>query len=114
MKLVLEDRKQENETAHIGPAMLAPFVNEDYWRFRVRLSDTQAMLGFPKFTTLGIGFAQEEDWNTNLPYTCGTEEIYEHIEHNKGDDTITRDDCVAAIQMIQEAAHAMVAAGEKF
>ena len=72
----------------------------------MRLSETQSIVGFPKFGTVGIGFAQEEDWNTNLPYTCGTEEIYEHIDHNKGDDSITREDCIAAIRMIQDRATA--------
>ena len=68
----------------------------------MRLSETQAIVGFPKFFTVGVGFAQEEDWNTNLPYTCGTEEIYEHIAHNKGDDSISREDCLTAIQMVQQ------------
>jgi hypothetical protein len=45
---------------------------------------------------------QEEDWNTNLPYTCDAEEIYSHIEHNKQDDTISKEDCIKAIKMLQE------------
>jgi hypothetical protein len=102
--LVLDVRGQEDRTAHIGPFMLTPSLGEDYWAYRVRLSETQAIVGFPKFTTIGIGFAQEEDWNTNLPYTCGAEEIYDHIAHNKGDDGISREDCLTAIRMIQEAA----------
>ena len=71
-----------------------------------RLSEAQAIVGFPKFFTVGIGFAQEEDWNTNLPYTCDADEIYDHIAHNKGDDSITREDCVPAIRLVQEAAAA--------
>jgi len=105
--LVLERREQENKTFVAGPMMLTPPVGEDYWEYRVRVADRQAIVGFPKFHTIGIGFAVEEaDWNTNLPYTCGTEEIYEHIAHNAGDDSITREVCVEAIRMVQEAARA--------
>lgn len=80
-----------------------PPVGEDYWLYRVRVADGQAVVGFPKFSTVGIGFAVETDWNTNLPYTCDTVEIYEHIEHNRGDESIRREDCIEAIRMIQNA-----------
>jgi hypothetical protein len=103
-ELVLEDKDQADETPHIGPVMLTPSLGPDYWSYRVRLSDKQAIVGFPKFFTIGIGFAvEDEDWNANLPYTCGTEKIYNHIKHNKGDDSISREDCLSAIRMIQEA-----------
>jgi hypothetical protein len=105
-KLKLEISGQEDQTAQIGPVMLTPPINEDYWTYRVALSGAQAIVGFPKFGTIGIGFAREEDWNTNLPYRCSAEEIYDHIEHNKGDDAITREDCVAAIEMIRQRATA--------
>lgn len=107
--LKLEVRGQEDKTGRVGPFMITPGIDEDYWAYRVRLSDTQAVVGFPKFSTIGIGFAQEEDWNTNLPYTCSAEEIYEHIDHNKGDGSITREDCVAAIRLIQDAIKAEAA-----
>jgi hypothetical protein len=82
----------------------APIVTPDYWLFRVKLSETQAVLAFPKFGIVGIGFAVEkEDWNTNLPFNCPTREIYRHIEKNKGDPAITEDDCLKAIRMLQEA-----------
>jgi len=103
-RLVLERKDQTNESPVIGPIMLTPSLGPDYWAYRVRLTPTQAIVGFPKFRTVGIGFAVEDaDWNTNLPYTCGTEEIYDHIEHNKGDDSISRADCLTAIRLIQEA-----------
>lgn len=105
-KLVLEAKGQPSETAEIGSLLLAPPIDEDYWAWRVRLSDRQAIVGFPKFTTIGIGFAVEDDWNTNLPYTCPAEQIYDHIAHNKGDDAISAGDCLAAIRLIQEAAAA--------
>lgn len=85
--------------------LLTPTLGGDYWLFRVQLSESQAIIGFPKFGTIGIGFAKEAaDWNTNLPYTCETERIFAHIACNKGDDTITDADCIAAIRMIQAAA----------
>lgn len=106
MTLKLERRGEIDRTAHIGPAMLTPAIDEDYWAYRVRLSESQAVVGFPKFGTIGIGFAVEEDWNTNLPYTVDTERTFEHIKHNKGDDSISDDDVRAAIQLIREAATA--------
>ena len=107
--LTLERKDQPNKTAHIGGLMLTPAIDEDYWLFRVRLSDAQAIVGFPKFFTIGIGFAQEEDWNTNFPYTCETEEIFQHIAHNKGDDSISDDDCRRAIEMVRAAAAEVMA-----
>ncbi len=104
--LVLETKGQQDKTVRAGPAMITPPVDEGYWTYRVRLSDTQAIVGFPKFFTVGIGFAQEEDWNTNFPFSCDAGEIYDHIAHNKGDDSISREDCIAAIRLIQEAAQA--------
>ena len=85
--------------------VMCPPVDEDFWVFRVPVSDKQAIVGFPKFFTIGIGFQVEEDWNTNLPYTCPAERIYEHIVHNKGDDSISKQDCIKAIEMIQATAN---------
>jgi hypothetical protein len=101
--LVLERKNQEDRTLNIGGGMMTPPIDEDYWLYRVRLSENQAIVGFPKFMTIGIGFADEEDWNTNLPWTCEAAEIFDHIDHNKGDDSIADEDCVAAIKMIQAA-----------
>ena len=100
----------QDKTLHVGVAMVTPPIDEDYWKFRVRLSDTQAIVGFPKFGTIGVGFAREEDWNTNLPYTCDAAEIYDHIDHNKGDDSVSREDCIAAIELVREAATALLGA----
>jgi hypothetical protein len=107
--LVLERRAQEDETAILGggAVMMTPPIDEDYWEYRVRVADGQAVVGFPKFGTVGIGFAVEEDWNTNLPYlNCTAEEITNHIWHNRGDEAITRDTVLDAVQMIREAAAA--------
>src|SRR4029079_19214317 len=91
--LHLEHRsEQADETLVVkapGHTMLfTPPIDDDYWRWRVVVGDGQAIVGFPKFGTGGIGFAREGDWNTNLPYTQPAETIFDHISHNKGDDTI--------------------------
>lgn len=102
--LRLERRYQADKTFRIGGIALTPALGNNYWAYRVVLTPAQAVVGFPKFSTIGIGFAVEEDWNTNLPYTCGTDEIFQHIKHNKGDDAINDDDVREAIRLIREAA----------
>ena len=109
-RLVLERKGQPNKTRVLDTAsarlLMSPPLGEDYWLYRVRLSDRQAIVGFPKYTTIGVGFAVEDDWNTNLPYRQPAEDIYDHIKHNKGDDGIADADCLAAIRPVQEAATA--------
>lgn len=104
-ELLLERKVQKDETAKLGGGLviMTPPVSEDYWAYRVKLAGEQAVIGFPKFFTVGIGFAVEEDWNTNLPYACDAQEILDHIRHNKGDDAISDDDVLAAIKLIQDA-----------
>lgn len=54
-----------------GLVMFTPPLDDEYWLFRVKLTDKQAIVGFPKFGTIGIGFQVEDyDWNTNLPFSC--------------------------------------------
>lgn len=108
-KLTLEvntDLKLSNDTINVGGnkvIMITPEINEDYWLLRVKLhKNGQSIVGFPKFTVIGIGFSQESDWNTNLPSSCETEKIYNHIRHNKGSKSIKKADCIAAIKMIQD------------
>lgn len=91
------------DTGNLGRVMITPPIDENYWLMRVPLSDKQAIVCFPKFMQMGIGFQHEEDWNTNLPSTCDAERIFNHIKHNKGDDTIPDDDCLAAIKLLQAA-----------
>lgn len=104
--LVLERREETNRTANVGRVSISPAVSEDYWSYRVRLTEGQAVVGFPKYSTIGIGFAVEEDWNTNLPYTIDTDEIRKHIWHNRGDKAIKKPVVREAIRLIQEAAKA--------
>ena len=86
-----------------GGLMITPAVGDkDYWVFRVQLSSKQAVVAFPKFLTLGIGFLMEEDWNTNLPYQCDVDEIFNHIKHNKGSKKIADEDVTLAIKMIKD------------
>lgn len=108
--LVLERREQSDKTlsASAGDAtvLITPPITDDYWKYRVRVADGQAVVGFPKFGTIGVGFAEEEDWNTNLPYTGDAESIRKHIWHNRApldDSTESAALVVRAIEMIQEA-----------
>jgi hypothetical protein len=109
-KLVLEVNKTFVRTDHPLVSkegysmMLTPPLDENYWLFRVKLFRGQALVGFPKFNTIGIGFAKEEDWNSNLPFTCATQQIYDHIKHNKRYQSITDEQCLEAIHLLQDAA----------
>lgn len=88
--------------------MVTPAIDEDFWLFRVKVSEDQAVVGFPKFGTFGIGYQyEEESWNTNLPYTCPAEEILAHIACNKGDESIPDEQCLEAIEIIKNAIRRM-------
>lgn len=109
MDLVLEKNMDTVEDKSlVAPSLMLtpPLDGETYWVYRVQLSDEQAILAFPKFLTLGIGFKNEEDWNTNLPYTGEAGKIFQHIRRNKGSDSIGDADCIRAIEMIQAGIHA--------
>lgn len=117
--LVLERQDQDNETAEIsspsGTVLITPPIDADYWAYRVRVADGQAIIGFPKFGSIGIGFAVEEDWNTNLPSHIApgqrkgpenrvpAHELLDHIGHNLGDHDVADEVLLRAIEMIQEA-----------
>lgn len=106
MKLELEINKNFVEDANIkelqkSGILMTPPLGGDNWIYRVKLTENQSLLGFKKFTTIGIGFDKEVDWNTNLPYSCDAEQIYNHIKHNKLN--ATKKDCLEAINMIQTA-----------
>ena len=81
--------------------MVTPQINENYWVLRVKLHKNQSIIAFPKFMTMGIGFAQEIDWDTNFPYTCKAVDIFNHIKKNKKYKAISDGDCIKAIEMIQ-------------
>jgi hypothetical protein len=103
-ELVLERKRQDGSSGVVVPGiMMTPDINEDYWMYRVKLSDKQAVLAFPKFGTIGCGFAVEEDWNTNLPIACQVDDIFAHIARNKGDDSIPDERVKQAIGMIRDA-----------
>ena len=115
--LVLERRSDAQDETNVNASddgstvvMFTPPINSDYWAYRVRVADGQAVVGFGKFGTIGVGFAEEEDWNTNLPYTSDAESIRRHIWHNRGDDIEDTPEgaalVVRAIEMIQDAVKA--------
>lgn len=98
------NQKFKKQNTSLGESIeITPIVNEDYYLFRVHLYKDQYLLAFPKFFTIGIGFAQEKDWNTNLPYQCETLEIYNHIKHNKKYKEIKRSEVLKAIELLQVA-----------
>ena len=82
---------------------ITPPLDENYWIARVVLHKDQAIVCFPKFFTIGCGFAQEEDWNTNLPLSQPARTIYEHIKHNKKYEDISDEDCIKAIELLKTA-----------
>ncbi len=82
-------------------AMITPPLDENYWIARVMLHKDQAIVCFPKFGIIGCGFAQEKDWNTNLPLSEPAEAIYSHIKHNKKYAKITDKECLEAIRALQ-------------
>lgn len=110
MQLKLERKDQVNKTgvavdSNDEPvAMFTPPIDADYWTYRVIVGEGQAVLGFPKFGTLGIGFAVEKyDWNRNLPATSGVDRVTEWILPNKGDDHIPDEWVRQAVALIIEA-----------
>lgn len=77
---------------------------EEGWAFRVKVSDKQAVIGFAKHLTIGVGFAVEEDENTNVPFVTKVLDIFDYIKINKGDDHIPDERCIQAIRMVKTAA----------
>ena len=106
--MYVEFKTQKNKTGMFGDkegvqAMMSPPVDEDYWVARVHLFKDQFVLAFPKFSTIGIGFAKEEDWNTNLPYTESANRIANHIWINHKYEKITKKQTIDAIKLLQKA-----------
>lgn len=83
--------------------LLGSAAKADEILFVVKMFAEQAIIAFPKFGGIAISFLEEEDWNTNLPYRCKAEEIYDHIKCNKKYKEIKKKDCIKAIEKIQTA-----------
>lgn len=82
--------------------MVTPPINENYWLMRVPLTKTQAVVIFPKFGTIGCGFqVEKEDWNTNLPISCSSSQILDHIWKNHGGE-VTKPQVKEAIELLQK------------
>lgn len=96
-----------DKTVYMGDkklvAMMTPPIDKDYWYFKVKLFKDQFVVAFPKFGTMGIGFRLEDDWNTNLPFSCDEEKIANHIWYNRKYKEIKREDVIKAIKLIQNA-----------
>ena len=105
LKVELNKRIVKDATAIMPGMMVMTTEVTDNWIARVSLgSKGQALLAFLKFGTVGIGFEQEVDWNTNLPCQCPAEQIYEHIKHNKGKSCrhVTKAKCLEAIEALRK------------
>ena len=81
---------------------ITPPLDENYFIARIKLYRDQAVQIFPKFGTIGCGFAKETDWNTNLPIACAAEKTADHILHNKKYKKITRKQVIKAITVLQD------------
>lgn len=106
MKLKVEINQKfvrANDTIQIGSGsvMFSPPLDGEYWRVRVKVSRNQAVIGFPKFGTIGVGFQHEEDYNTNLPYSCCPLKLFDHIKRNRR--KADRKTCIEAISLITKA-----------
>ncbi len=103
LKLLVNDKSKD--TSRIpGTNLYVSNTNfDDSWKYKVKLSQKQSIVGFKKFGTIGIGFLEEVDGNTNLPSSTSAEEIYNHIKVNKLDRKIKKETCIAAIRLIQNA-----------
>lgn len=106
MQLEINKNVIKDESAIVGNGniiMITPAIDENYWIYRVKLYKNQAIVAFLKFGLIGIGFTiEEEDWNTNLPSQCSSEEIYQHIKCNKKYKQITKKMIIEAIDTIKE------------
>jgi hypothetical protein len=89
------------QTPSGGTILVTPPLTSEFWLARVPVAKQQAVVCFPKFGTIGIGFQHEDDWNTNLPYTVPAEEIYDHIKHNKAC-RASKETCIAAIRLLSD------------
>ena len=108
-KLTVEYKKgfePDKDTIYTGRGviMFTPAINKEYYIMRVVLYKDQALVAFPKFGLIGVGFAIEEgSWNTNLPYQVEAERLYRHIRINKKYRAITKQTCLEGLKMLQEA-----------
>jgi hypothetical protein len=110
-KLIIEVNSKKVIDQMAGESvMITPPIDEHFWLARINLFEDQYLLAFPKFSTIGIGFSVEQDWNTNLPYRDRAEpdglrdvdEIRKHIWHNRRYIAIKKNRTNRAIRMLQE------------
>jgi hypothetical protein len=107
-KLVVEYKEgfqPSNDTIKTngGIIMFTPDIDKDYYIMKVNLYKDQALVAFPKFGLIGVGFALESDWNTNLPYQTDTERLYNWIKRNKKYRAITKQTCLEGLKLLQDA-----------
>ena len=85
-----------------GTFIVTPPLDGDYFIARVVLHKDQAVQIFPKFMTIGCGFAIEEgSWNTNLPLAWNTDELVDHIWKNRKYEEITKEMVAEAVDLLK-------------
>lgn len=105
MELVLQRADGPVENAAVNVGFVALGGAHRGWLFRVDVGGGQAVIGFPKYTTIGVGFEQEpESGNTNLPYTTPAKALLNHSWCNRGGMTATPEEALRAFELVQEAA----------
>ena len=79
-------RLQSRARSRLGPMDAKRFASTwdtGKWVARVWLTSRQAVELFPKFGSWAVGMrCESEDGNTNLPISCSTEQIVEHLSVN--------------------------------
>jgi hypothetical protein len=103
--LKLRRRSQEDQTRVPGTNIsIGRSGAEDYWTYRVDLTENQALIGFPKHGTIGIDFLHNR--GEDLPYTSDPEYLADFFAPGRlegGDTEISRAAVIRAIKMIREA-----------
>jgi hypothetical protein len=98
-------RRAEEDQTRVGPNLsIGRSGGDDYWAYRVDLSDKQALIGFPKHGTIGIDFLHNR--GEDLPYSVNPERLADFFAPGRllgGDAVIPREHVIRAIKMIREA-----------
>lgn len=102
--LKLRRRAEEDQTQVAPNLSIGRSGGDDYWAYRVDLSDKQALIGFPKHGTIGVDFLHNH--GQDLPYSVNPERLADFFSRGRllgGDETMPRANVIHAIKMIREA-----------
>lgn len=77
--LTLEIKDQRDRTRRVGPAVVTPDIDEDYWVYRVRLSDTRY--------TVMVKWAGRKRAERLATGTTTTRKVHASLFHSREDAT---------------------------